>query len=237
MIRRRALLALLALGLLVGTLVWMPAAVVTPLLPQSTECGALRGTVWNGDCVDLRVRGSRSGSLSWEMRFSLMNPAGLMVQLRWVKDTSLAQGKLRNWLLGSATLDLEEVSIDLESLRNALPADVLLGPLAGTSGRVESSGLRLEFEPGRLKAVHGEARFSQMTLLKTGARIGPFLARFDGKSGALRDLGGPLGLTASIVLDDTGALKAKVRLDPRVEGVFPGLAAGRPLEADVEGRF
>lgn len=237
MIRRRSLLALLVLGLLVGTLLWLPAAVVSTMLPQSFECGALRGTVWGGQCSELRVRGSRSGSLSWGLGFSMMNPTGMRVELRWTKDNSIAQGILRTRLLSPVALDLNTVSIDLESLRNALPTDVRLGPLSGITGRVDSSGLRLEFAPGRLAALHGEAMLTQIVLLQTGAKIGPFQASFEGKSGAIRDRGGPLGLTATIRIDETGALKSKLRLDPRVEGVFPGLAPGRPVEADVEGRF
>ena len=237
MIRRRSLLALLVVGLLVGALVWLPAAVVKPLLPQSFECGALRGTVWDGQCFDLRVRGSRSGSLSWELDFSVMNPSGMLVALRWTKDNSIAQGILRTSFLSPVALDLTTVSIELESLRNALPSDVRLGPLAGITGRVDSSGLRLEFAPGRLAALHGEAMLTQIVLLQTGARIGPFQASFEGKFGAIRDRGGPLGVTATIRIDETGALKSKLRLDPRVEGVFPGLVPGRPVEADVEGRF
>lgn len=237
MTRRRSLLALLVLSLLVGTIIWLPAAVVAPLLPRTAECGALLGTVWAGQCSDLRVRGSRSGSLTWELGFSATNPTGMIAKVRWIKDNSIAHGIFRTRLSRPVALELDTVSIDLETLRNTLPADVVLGPLAGVSGRVDSSGLHMEFESGRLAALRGEAIFTQTVLLKTGAQIGPFSARFDGKSGAIRDLGGPLGLSAVIVLDETGVLKAKARLDPRVDGVFPGLATGRPLEADVEGRF
>lgn len=237
MIRRRLLMALLTLGLVFGSLLWLPARIIEPLLPPSAECGVLKGTVWRGQCDDLRIRGSRSGSIAWALGLSIQRPLTFPVRLRWTKDSSVAEGTLQAALFEPTSLELESVSIELESLRNALPADVFLGSLAGVDGQIDASGLRLQFDTGRLSALHGEATLTRATLLKSGAHFGPIFGRFDGRSGTVRDRGGPLEFNASVVLVAPGAFTAQVRVLPRVAGVLPGLPAGIPIEADVEGRL
>lgn len=237
MIRRRSFFALLIVGILIGAIVWLPAAWVSPLLPSIVACKALSGTVWRGRCSDLQIRGSRSGDLSWQAGLSLANPMAPHLRMRWIKDQSMAAGTLNlPWFVASS-LDLDSLSVDLQTLRNALPADVRLGSLAGLAGRLEASNLQIALDQGTLTSLQGEATLSRAVWLQTGSAIGPFEASFQGRNGVLRDRGGPLALSATVLLDTPGSFKAKVRVEARVSGAFPGLLPGTPVEAEVDGRF
>lgn len=237
MIRRRSLFALLVFGILIGATFWLPAALMASLLPSDVTCKALSGTLWRGRCSDLQIRGSRSGDLSWQVGLSLANPMAPHLRMRWTKDQSMAAGTLNlPWLVASS-LDLHSLSVDLQTLRNALPADVRLGPLAGLAGRLDASNLQIALDQGRVTSLQGEATLSQAVWLQTGSAIGPFEANFQGRNGVLRDRGGPLALSATVLLDAPGSFKAKVRAEARVSGVFPGLLPGTPVEAEVDGRF
>lgn len=237
MIRRRSLFALLAFGILIGATFWLPAALMSPLLPSAVACKTLSGTVWRGRCSDLQIRGSRSGDLSWQVGFALEKPTAPRLRMRWTKDHSVATATLYLAWFEASSLDLHSLAVDLQTLRNALPADVSLGPLAGLAGRLEASNLQIELDRGRLSGLKGEATLSRAVWLQTGSAIGPFEGRFEGRNGTLRDRGGPLALYATVVLDVPGSFKAKVRAETRVSGVLPGFLSGTPVEAEVEGRF
>jgi hypothetical protein len=235
--RRRLLLAIFSASAVVGAIAWLPARAVSPLLPHSIDCAALTGTVWRGRCEGFSIRNSRSGSLSWALRWSIDHPAGIALRWRWIKDQSDARGVLRGIGRRSPSLQLEHLSIDLQTLRNALPSDVLLGPIAALSGRLEGSALYVEFDAGRVSALRGALAVTRASWLQTGAAIGPFSAQFDGRTGVLRDLGGPFDVRASLALAEPGRFTAKVRLETRTPNVVPSLVPGFPLEAEIDGQF
>lgn len=237
MSRRRWLLSLFAAGALIGAMTWLPARIVSPLLPQSMTCASFSGTVWRGSCEGFSIRNSRSGSLSWALGWSIDHPAGIALRWRWIKDQSAARGVWSGIGRRSASLRLDHLSIDLQTLRNALPSDVLLGPIAALSGHVEGSALYVEFDAGRISALRGALAVTRAVWLQTGAAIGPFTAQFDGRDGVLRDVGGPLDARATLVIDEPGRFKAKVRLETRASNVVPSLVRGFPLEAEIEGQF
>lgn len=237
MIRRGWIIGLATAGLLVGILVWLPASVIRWALPSSSTCETLTGTLWHGRCVGLSLRGSRSGALAWSMRGVTIVRPGVDVTLRWSKEQSVVEGVLRLSARGPSSLSLDRGSIEMETLRNSLPADMLLGPLAGVAGQLHTAGLILELERGQLASIRGELILRNATLLKNGSAIGPFTARFEGQQGSVNDLGGPLGLSATLSIDPPGAFKAKTRIETRRADVLPGIRPGTPIEADIEGRF
>ena len=237
MSRHRLLLAIFAASAVLGAIAWLPARLVSPLLPHAIDCAALTGTVWRGRCEGLSIRSSRSGSVSWALGVSIDRPAGIALRWQWIKDQSDAQGVWAGIGRGASALRIDHLSIDLQTLRDALPTDILLGPIAALSGRVEGSELTLSFESSRVSALHGGLTVSRASWLQTGAAIGPFTAQFDGRTGVLRDLGGPLDVRASLALTEPGRFTAKVRLEPRAPNVVPSLVPGFPLEAEIDGQF
>lgn len=232
----RTTLTLLALGVFVGAILWLPASVLAAFFPKSMTCADLTGTVWRGQCSELSVRGSRSGSMIWQIHATTNRPAGLRVELLWQKSASIAHGTLTSPLSRAPSLRFGESVIDLQTLRNALPANLALGALAGVSGTLDTSNLLFEFQSGTLARLTGELVLRDARLLKSGAAIGPFLGQFSGAEGMIRDLGGALGLSATVNIS-AGTFRAKLRLEPRTANVLPGFGAGAPIEADVEGRF
>ncbi|MGA1376165.1 MAG: type II secretion system protein N [Steroidobacteraceae bacterium] len=237
MSRRRLLLAIFSASAVVGAIAWLPARVASPLLPHGIDCAALTGTVWRGRCAGSSIRSSRSGSVSWALGVSIDRPAGIALRWQWIKDQSDARGVWAGIGRGTSALRIDHLSIDLQTLRDAFPTDVLIGPLAALSGRVEGSELTLAFESGRVSALHGGLTVSRASWLQTGAGIGPFTAQFDGRTGVLRDVGGPLDVRATLALAEPGRFTAKVRLETRTPNVVPSLVPGFPLEAEIEGQF
>jgi len=221
---------------MVGVILWPPATVITRSLPKSITCADLSGTVWRGQCSGLSVRGSRSGAIQWHIRAPDNSPAGLRVDLMWKKSESLAQGTLTLPLSGASSLRVGNSAVELQTLRNALPADLILGALVGVSGTLNTSNLLLEFESGRGAGLTGNIILYNARLLKSGASIGPFSGQFRGADGSLRDLGGALGLSATVKISD-GAFRSLFRLVPRDASVLRGFSASTPLEAEVEGRL
>ncbi|MEY2624308.1 MAG: hypothetical protein EBT64_05165 [Gammaproteobacteria bacterium] len=237
MIRRGWIIGLASSGLVVGLLVWLPASIVRWVLPSSMACESLSGSVWHGRCVGLSVRGSRSGVLTWSIRGVTIDRPGVDVTVQWSKEESVVAGALQLAASGLTTLVLDRGSIDMATLRSALPADILMGPLASVAGRLYTSGLTLEFDGPRIRSLQGDVILRDAILLKSGAPIGPFVARFEGKRGSLSDLGGPLRLSATVLIDPPGAFKAQTRMQTRTSSVLPGVAPGVPIEAEIEGRF
>ncbi|MBM4230776.1 MAG: type II secretion system protein N [Gammaproteobacteria bacterium] len=235
MSRRGLVLALIGSGAVVGLLIWLPARFFGALLPADLRCTELSGSLWAGQCHGLSIRGSRSGDLRWQIHRPQWQPFKANISVVW---TVGVEAKVSAELHGRVTLQLTRVQLPLQSLRDAMPADVTLGPIAAVAGRLESRGLEIGLdERGRLASLRGTAELRNTRLLRYNAEIGDFAAEFSGVTGRIKDLGGPLMLAGEARLTEPGAYAAMLRVTPKAAGLLPALPPNAPIEISIDGRL
>lgn len=235
---RRRTIALILIGAVVGFLWWLPARLFAPLLPGQLRCAAITGSLWHGGCAGLTVRGSRSGDLRWRLHWPTDWPLEASADFLWTRDEARATGVVTLMSTGLATVKLAEVRLPLQTLRDAMPADLTLGPLASVAGRLETQGLVVALDQrGQLTALNGSVTLRETRLLRWDAAIGDYVGIFAGTTGTLRDQGGPLALQGDARIDSPGRYAVALRVTPRLAGLVPGLPAGSPVEITIDGRL
>lgn len=231
------LLALpLLAGLVIGALVWLPVRLLEGLLPPALRCAQLVGSLWQGQCVGLSVRGSRSGELRWVVRMPQLADAALPIDVLWSSGSSRLEGRLAVTTDARARFDVIQARISLQEVRDALPADISLGALAGVAGELQTTDLTLQLTGGQLVGVRGEVRLLGTRLLRSAAELGDFAAEFRDTRGTVRDLGGPLQLRGEVQLD-SGRYVVQARAEPRSTGMRQVLAIPTHVDIEVEGRL
>lgn len=246
MSRRRLIIMLVVSGALVGFLIWLPARFFAALLPAGVQCSELSGSVWAGQCTGLSIRGSRSGEVHWQLHRPQWQPFIANIGFVWSpKGGATASpsgagvtGLIAARLDGRVALQIDSAQLSLQALRDAMPADLTLGPLAAVAGKLESRGLLIELDECRqLAALRGAVALRGTRLLRFNAAIGDFVAEFAGVTGRIKDQGGPLMLAGEARLTEPGAYKATLRATPKITGLLPALPGGVPLEISVDGRL
>jgi hypothetical protein len=195
--RARGIVTLAAV-LFVGLLVWrLPCRWLRPLLPATVQCAQPQGTVWNGQCEQLRIDVRELHNVRWQLA-PLPLLTGTLAVTASVSDPRLqAQGELRydiggSWQLRAATAQL------------AVPSDLLPGWLPNCSGNLSidvptASGLRSQvmalqstIQMRKLWMHRPEVEWGDYQLsLANGASAGEF-------NGQLRDLGTALRLSGTL---------------------------------------
>lgn len=234
---RRRLALPLALGALGGGFIWLPACVLSTVMPASFSCASWHGTVWHGQCEGVSLDNSRSGDLTWQIKTPIVNPLAARIDWHWRRDASYATGALRVMASGDTSVQVHEASLSLQTLRDAMPARIALGPLTGISGTLATNELTIVWAPNGLRSASGPLHLREARLLRDDAPLGDFTAVFEGRAGVLRDLGGPLRLNGRIELTSPRAFRAKVRLEPRSKALTSLILGGQPTEAEIEGQF
>lgn len=222
---------------MVGGLIWLPARVLTIVMPASMSCASWHGTLWHGQCEGVSLDNSRSGDLTWQMKTPHVSPLAARIDWHWRRDTSYVTGALRVTVSGETAVQVHGASLSLQTLRDAMPARIALGPLTGIAGTVATDGLTIVWVPSGLRSASGPLILREARLLRDDAPLGDFTAAFEGRAGVLRDLGGPLRLSGRIELTGPRAFRAKVRLEPRSSGFTSLTLGGQPTEAEIEGQF
>jgi len=237
-VSRRRIIALILIGAVVGFLWWLPARLFAPLLPGELRCTTITGSLWHGGCEGLAVRGSRSGDLRWSLHWPRGWPLVAEADFLWTRDDARVSGVVTLATTDLATVRLAEVRVPLQTLRDAMPADVALGPLASVAGRLETQDLVLALDQrGQLTALNGSVILRETRLLRWDAAIGDYSGAFAGTTGTLRDLGGPLALQGDARIGAPGSYAVSLRVTPRVAGLIPALPPGGPIEITIDGRL
>lgn len=233
----RRLFPLLLAGLLAGVVVWLPASVLSALLPAGLRCDALVGSVWNGRCAGLSLRGSRSGDLSWVLRSPSLRSWRLPVQFAWQRGDSSIEGVLSIAFAGVETLHISRADVSLQTLRDALPADLALRAVAGLAGRLQGNGVELRLQSARLQGVQGRLTLRNTRLLRLDAVLGDFAAELQGNRGRFTDLGGPLQLAGELRLEADGRYRVDAKVEARAPALRQALGLVKPAELAIEGRL
>ena len=203
MSRYRILLAAGIAAFLVFLAIRMPASLLLRWLPASVATDGLQGTIWSGQARSVRVQGRSVGAASWSCR------PWRIVLLEWSCRVWLRppDGELSVALSGGFAGVLQG-----QDLAGSLPISLFegMGVPTGWTGVLELDIGRLRF--GTDSRLDAEGRLFLRDLKAPGpggARLGDFeLVIGEGAVGAgsltgrLRDLGGPLRVRGTIVLQD-----------------------------------
>ena len=202
---KRPLLLTLIAGtamFLVVLVLYLPAAWLRGLLPAQWQCADIGGSVWQGECLQLRVAGSPLGDASWNLSAGSaftgklagnVDVEGSAISVRADIDTSFSGvGELRN-LKARLTLDpalLPQLPRDQRGTVNAELKRVVLAQ--GPAPRLLEGFVELR----DLRQVNAQP-----------AELGSYRVDFDGAAapdgsvhGKLRDLGGPFAVEGSVTL-------------------------------------
>jgi general secretion pathway protein N len=178
----------------------LPASWLLPAGGPDFSCASVAGSLWNGYCSGLKVRGTALGDLTWQLRPSrlLLGKLAAHVDVEHPPTTS-AQGDVEIGLGGTV------VARDLTA---SLPLDPKLLPgapptLSGTLhldlaiARVTRNGV-IERLEGRIEASDLVDHSGYVTPL------GNFVVTFPGgtpqPAGDVQDAGGPLAVQGKLVL-------------------------------------
>ena len=178
----------------------LPASWLLPASGPDFSCASVAGSLWNGYCSGLKVRGTALGDLTWQLRPSrlLLGKLAAHVDVEHPPATS-AQGDVEIGLGGTV------VARDLTA---SLPLDPKLLPgapltLSGTLhldlaiARVTRNGV-IERLEGRIEASDLVDHSGYVTPL------GNFVVTFPGgtpqPAGDVQDAGGPLAVQGKLVL-------------------------------------
>jgi hypothetical protein len=125
----------------------------------------------------------------------------------------------------------------LQTVRDALPADLGIGPLAGVAGRLQTNALTIQWHAARVNAIRGSALLRDARLLRFDVGVGNFGADFSGTAGTARDLGGPLEVAGEMQLGAEGRYQIKARVSTRTPQLRESLSLAAPVDLAIEGQL
>jgi general secretion pathway protein N len=217
--------ALAILAFAVILLARLPASWLSGALPPEMTCGQISGTLWNGACSTLSVRGAPLGDLRWQLH---------ALPLLTGKVASLAQ---LDGPAGSVTSEVEVRSdhdITARNLRANINMDPALLPQAPATlrghARFNLSLLRIEHE--RIAALEGQidVRDLEQRGAQNGA-LGDYVLTFPAARASARG-GEPIGDVRSVKgpFDVEGTLRLTREPGFELQGV---VAAGPDAPPDI----
>lgn len=225
---RRWGLILLALVAFIAVLAArFPLGWAVGFLPPVVRCEAPTGTVWQGRCGAFSVNVASTGpvpigAVAWDLDGAALLRAKLAGQLR--VDGAQVRGATAFEATSGGRLVLENLNAELPLDRQ------LIGVVpANWTGRVTVANARVALDGRRLLGLSGEAQVRD--IVAQGPRPDPFGSyrlRFpagpDGAAhrGELQDIGGPLELTGTLVLQPDLVFELDTWVKPRADAT-PGL--------------
>lgn len=223
---RRAWVAIVLL--FIGLVVWrLPASWLVGALPGNVRCQDAAGTVWAGQCQQLAATGMVLQQVSWQLAPAELLHARIGGSLR-VDDPRL-QAQTQ-WSLGRAG----DAQISALSGQLTLPNPQLPAALAGWSGQLQLQIDRGHYRQPRILELLGRAQLTELRQQQPAADLGSYELLFapgavsgDVVNGTVRNLGGPLALTGTLVLRPPNAYEFEGK-------VATTAAAGEELRRLVE---
>ncbi len=226
---------LLFLAALLGVLLArLPLRWATPLLPASLHCEAPLGSLWDGHCGSLSVRGGAGtvlllGEADWVLRPTALFKARLGLDLRLRRGSSEARGRLE---LGFGSLSVT----GLEA-QGPMNSQLLPGFPPTWTGQLQVVGGALRLEGGKLVGLAGTA-VAQDLVAQSPQRLayGSYQLRFLPAAGGelpvgeVNDQGGPLELHARLLLKPSlqwsleGQVSARPAADPALAQLLQSLS-------------
>lgn len=203
---KKLLALLLVLVVLAAVLFWTAPAEIAYRF-AANRLGIVRldgvsGSIWNGGAREISARGQALGTLHWEVdRFAALS--------RRVQGDIVLNGKDTS---GRATIAGQGRDYAVSNLQGRFPATVL-GPALDIPALVFGGTVALDFpelalHDGVITTARGAASWTDLTVAGVTAAATPGLrAEFTTNGGqivgTLADLGGPIALSGTIVLEGT----------------------------------
>lgn len=228
-------LIIAALLAFVVTLAWRaPASWLGSYLPAELHCTAYEGTLWNGGCNGFALRGTALGRLTWQI-----DPLALFTARLALHATARStQIDLRG------DVELRTGSrMGVRALSGRLDSRMLRLPLPDSArGSAMLKDVEVSLAAGQLVHLAGEVSLRNLTDSRTGTDLGSYQLQFpldnadtSPWSGRLRDLDGPVALSATVRITDAlgyevdGSVAPRASADPALARV---LDLAGPADAD-----
>jgi len=235
--RTVTVIVLVIVAFAVIVLARLPASWLLPSGGANFNCASVAGSLWNGYCSGLKVRGAALGDLAWQLRPArlLVGKLAAHVDIEHPPATS-AQGDVEIGLGGTVVARNLTASLPLDpTLLPGVPP-TLTGSLHVelTLARVTSRGVVKALE-GRIEATDLVDHSGYVTPL------GNFAVTFPGgtpqPTGDLQDMGGPLAVSGKIVLTPQPGYDLSAYVTPRPSATQPLINAIEFLGSpDAQGR-
>lgn len=209
----RLALILAAIVFIVTLLVRLPASLLVSHLPSDLVCEDASGTVWQGACVQLSTNGIRVANLTWSLHPLALLKLAISADLSSADPAAGGSGRV---VLGRDG----DVSITDLHATLALPAGSQWLP-PGTSATLIASLPSAKFRNARLITIEGTIDIQQLHISNPAADLGSYQLRLQPEAsgsmidGELRDLNGPLAVSAQLRLQPSGAYEINGTVAPR----------------------
>lgn len=214
---RRIILLVLAL-FAITLMIRFPARWVAGLLPGDVECTAATGTIWNGQCANLRAGTWQLADIGWQLQPARLLRGAVVADLRSADPR--ASGRVQLSLRSGQVMELRDVKAQVQLASNLIPA------LRNWSGQVELALPYVALQAMKPRALTGTARVLDLEQIRPALEFGSYELRFDEPGsdsseivGALRDLQGPMAVDGQLRLRSSGEYEVE------------GTVAGRPTAA------
>ncbi|MCW5573572.1 MAG: type II secretion system protein N [Steroidobacteraceae bacterium] len=206
--------ALVVIALLVTLVVRWPLAWATRWLPAATHCEAPSGSVWHGRCASLAVGQHALGSVSWQLRPLRLLSGGLAADVDARQLGDVLSGRIE--LRAGGRIVARDLDARLTLGGGLLGSNQmgLRGTLHARLGQLALSGRVVDDIAGTVTVqdlVQGSGR---------ATALGNYEITFTAdapRRGALRDVGGPLGVTGTLTLTDEPGYVVEGLVAPRAD--------------------
>ena len=236
MTNRTLVIAAAALFALI-VLVRAPASWLVGALPKSVDCQQPAGSMWRGACGQVRFAGAALSDVHWQLHPWALFGGHLELAVQSADVRAPGSATLAFGFSGHRAV---------RDLHADVPIDTGFLPLfpSGWSGRLQLALSDLEFKADRLTAIQGTVTARSLAQIQPAMAFGSYEMQFAGPpradgaiSGQLRDVGGPLSVTGTLVvrngsdyvLSGSAATRADASPDlaKAVEFLGPANAQGR----------
>jgi Type II secretion system (T2SS), protein N len=230
-------LAILAASLfLLTVLIRAPASWALKIAPAGVSCSLPAGSLWRGSCARMSAAGIDLQDVGWTV-----HPWPL---LRGRLDVDVSSADAR--APGTVQVSISPGGhLVLRELHAQLPVGTELLPLFPTawSGRLRLELTRVEFDRAHLHDLQGTATAYDLAQRNPPTVYGSYELRFGAATrkngvivGSLRDLGGPLAVTGTLVLRNGSEYEVNGLVSARPGASAELVKAVDYLDRDVQGR-
>ena len=197
----------------------LPASWVLPTASADFSCSSVAGSLWNGYCSGLSVRGAALGDLTWQVRPARLLRGELAAHIDLERPPAIsARGDVEIGLGG--TLVVHDLTASLPLSAKVIAA---LPPALTGSLRLDLALAKITRQ-GVVSSIKG--RIEAHDLIDSSGYVTPlgnFAVTFPGgagePTGELRDLGGPLAVQGKVALTPQPGYDLSGYVTPRPSAV------------------
>lgn len=212
----RIALVLAAIVFIATLLVRLPASVLVSHLPADIACEDVSGTIWHGTCGQLSSDGLKVAGVSWRLHPLALLELAISADLSSIDPSAGGRGSLVLTRSGDASISDLHATLPLAAGSPLLPA--------GSSATLVLSLPSVTLHNAHIASIEGGVEIQHVHLSNPASELGSYALQFQppasGSTGStmqgqLRDLEGPLQLSAQLYLQPTGDYEINGTVTPR----------------------